>query len=58
LLATLMALQAGMPLLDFSGIRGRVRQRYFMAVQAAMGRNHEPMQAIFRAVLTRSGWQG
>lgn len=58
LLATLMALQAGMPLLDFSGIRGRQREAYFVAVQAAMSRNYEPMKAIFRAVLRKSGWTG
>lgn len=35
LLATLMVLQAGLPSLDFSGIRGRKRKEYFAAVQAA-----------------------
>jgi cell filamentation protein len=58
LLATLMALQAGMPVLDFSGIRGHARNTYFMAVQAAMGRDYTPMKAIFCAVLRRSGLQG
>lgn len=53
-----MALQAGMPLLDFSGIRGRQREAYFRAVQAAMSRNYEPMKAVFRAVLRKSGWRG
>lgn len=55
LLATLMALQAGLPLLDFSGIAGKARQAYFMAVQASMGRDYEPMKGVFRAVLRRSG---
>lgn len=58
LISTLMALQAGLPLLDFSGIRGPARKNYFMAVQAAMGRNYEPMKETFRAVLRRSGWTG
>lgn len=57
LLATLMALQAGMPLLDFSAIRGKQREAYFRAVQAAMRRDYEPMKAIFRAVLRKSGWK-
>lgn len=57
LLATLMALQAGMPLLDFSGVRGRHREDYFAAVQAAMSRHYEPMKAVFRAVLRKSGWK-
>lgn len=54
MIATLMALQAGLPLLDFSSIRGRKRQAYFAAVQASMGRNYEPMKEVFRAVLRRS----
>lgn len=58
LLSTLMALQAGMPILDFSDIRGQKRDAYFCAVQAAMGRDYEPMKTILRAVLRKSGWQG
>ncbi len=54
MLATLMALQAGLPLLDFSGIKGRRRQAYFAAVQASMSRDYEPMKEVFRAVLRRS----
>lgn len=54
LLASLMALQAGLPLLDFSGIEGRKRQAYFAAVQASMSRNYESMKEVFRAVLRRS----
>jgi len=54
LLAILMALQAGLPLLNFSGIHGKKRQAYFAAVQASMSRNYEPMKEIFRAVLRRS----
>jgi cell filamentation protein len=56
LLTTLMALQAGLPLLDFSTIKGEARKSYFAAVQAAMSRNYEPMKKIFRTVLRRSGW--
>lgn len=55
LVSTLMALQAGLPLLDFSGIKGPVRESYFAAVQAAMSRDYEPMKRIFRGVLRRSG---
>lgn len=55
LLATLMALQAGLPLLDFSGIRGKQRAAYFAAVQAGMGRNYAPMAEIFRKVIAASG---
>ena len=54
LLATLMALQAGLPLLDFSGITGKQKQAYFQAVQAGLGRDYEPMKNIFRKVIARS----
>ena len=54
LLATLMALQAGLPLLDFSGITGKEKQAYFQAVQLSMGRDYEPMKNIFRKVIARS----
>lgn len=57
LLSTLMALQAGLPLLDFSGIKGKARQAYFLAVQASMGNDYEPMKKIFRAVIRRSEQQ-
>ena len=54
LLATLMALQAGLPLLDFSGITGKSKQAYFIAVQAGLGRDYEPMKNIFKKVVARS----
>lgn len=54
LLAVLMAFQAGLPGLDFSGIRGKKRQAYFEAVQSGLDRNYEPMKNIFSAVLSRT----
>lgn len=54
LLATLMALQAGLPALDFGGIRGETKRRYILAVHAALGRDYLPMTAIFRAVIART----
>jgi cell filamentation protein len=54
LLAVLMGLQAGLPALDFSGVRGPERQRYIAAVQAAVERNYEPMAAVFRGVVRRT----
>ena len=54
LLSTLMALQAGLPLLNFSGITGKQRQAYFAAVRAGMGRNYAPMVEIFRQVVAAS----
>lgn len=54
LLATLMALQAGLPLLDFSGISGRKKQAYFAAVQAGLARDYAPMEQVFRSVVEKT----
>jgi cell filamentation protein len=53
-LAILMALQAGLPQLDFTPVTGRRRTRYFAAVQAGIDRNYRPMQGIFAALIERS----
>lgn len=54
LVATFMALQAGLPPLDFKGIRGTKRTEYFDAVRAGMDRNYEPMEKVFSAVIRRT----
>ena len=54
LLSFLMALQAKLPPLDFSAIKGRKKQAYFAAVQAGMDRNYGPMENIFREVINRA----
>ncbi len=54
LLATLMGLQAGLPVLNFGGIRGEEKRRYIGAVHAAMGRDYAPMAAVFRRVIERT----
>ena len=54
LLSFLMALQAKLPPLDFSAIKGRKKQAYFAAVQAGMDRNYGPMEKIFREVIDRA----
>jgi cell filamentation protein len=53
-LATLMALQAGLPPLDFSLIAGRAKNAYFTAVQAGMDRNYQPMEKLFAGIIDRS----
>ena len=53
-LAILMALQAGLPPLDFGSITGRKRQEYFAAVRAGMDRDYEPMEKIFSRVIRRT----
>jgi cell filamentation protein len=54
LLSFLMALQAKLPPLDFTEIKGKKKQEYFEAVQAGMDRNYGPMEKIFREVIDRT----
>jgi len=54
LFAILMGLQAGLPPLDFGGIRGKMKQRYFAAVQAGMDKDSESMKGIFESVIRRT----
>ncbi len=54
LLAALMALQAGLPFLDFSDIQGEKKGEYEAAVRSGMKRDYEPMEEIFRTVISRS----
>lgn len=53
-LSTLMALQAGLPLLDFGMIAGEKKESYFAAVRAGLDRNYRPMEQIFAEVIERS----
>ena len=54
LLAILMALQAGLPILDFSDIEAKRRKIYFKAVQAGLGRNYKPMEEVFKRIIEKS----
>ena len=54
LLALLMALQAGLPALDFGGIRGGEKRRYITAIHASLDRDYEPMTEVFRRVIART----
>lgn len=54
LLAMLMGLQAGLPALDFGGIRGKKKRQYIAAVHAALGRDYAPMTDVFRGVIART----
>ena len=54
LLSVLMALQAGLPPLDFSELQGVMRDGYFAAVQAGMDRDYKPMERIFNGVIERT----
>jgi cell filamentation protein len=54
LLAMLMGLQAGLPALDFGGIRGNKKREYIAAVHAALSRDYDPMTKVFREVIART----
>jgi cell filamentation protein len=54
MLATLMALQAGLPLLDFSELDGEKRKFYFAAVRAGLDRDYQPMKQIFNRIIEDS----
>ena len=51
MLASLMALQAELPPIDFSMVKGRKKQEYFIAVQSGFDRNYDPMEKIFAEVI-------
>ena len=54
MLATLMALQAGLPILDFSNWYGEKRESYFAAVRAGLDRDYRPMQELFAGIIENS----
>ncbi|MEK7450256.1 MAG: Fic family protein [Planctomycetota bacterium] len=53
LLADLMALQADLPPLDFSFIKGQAKDEYYRAVQSGLSKNYEPIKKIIRIALQR-----
>jgi len=54
ILAILMALQAGLPPLNFAGIKGKKRREYFAAVRAGLYRDYKPMEEVFRLIIART----
>jgi cell filamentation protein len=54
IISILMALQAGLPLLDFSSIAGQKKEEYFAAIQAGLGYNYGPMELLFCEIIERS----
>ena len=51
LLASLMAMQAGMPVLEFSPLARRGRVAYIAAIHAAVRGDYAPMEARFERVI-------
>lgn len=54
LLSLLMALQAELPILDFSLISEHKKKEYITAVHAGMDRNYQPMEALFSEIIEKS----
>jgi len=54
LLSVLMALQAGLPPLDFSELQDDKREEYFAAVRAGMDRDYSGMVTVFNGVIART----
>jgi cell filamentation protein len=54
LLATLMVLQAGLPPLDFSSLKGYRRRAYYAAIRAGLDRDYKPMEDVFSGVIRKT----
>jgi len=54
ILANLMALQAGLPVLNFGALKGQTQKKYFAAVRAGLNREYQPMIKIFEAIVKRT----
>ena len=54
MLATIMATQAGLPILDFTLLKGKIKEKYFAAVRAGMERDYKPMQDIFDFIIKKT----
>lgn len=52
LLAMLMALQAGLPPLDFSEFERERKEEYFAAVRTGLDKNYKPMEKVFNDVIS------
>ena len=54
MLATLMALQAGLPPLDFSYMIGKGKKEYIKAIHTGLVRNYKPMEKVFTSVIRKT----
>ena len=54
LLSALMAIQAGLPFLDFNEVSGERKEEYFAAVRAGLERNYKPMEKVFNEVISQT----
>lgn len=54
ILTTLMALQAGLPFLDFGLITIDRKKEYFTAIQAGLDKNYRQMEKLFSVIIEQS----
>lgn len=54
ILSTLMALQAGLPLLDFGLITVERKKEYFAAIQTGLDKDYQQMEKLFSEIIERS----
>lgn len=54
MLTTLMALQAGLPLLNYDLFVDECKTEYFAAIQQGLDRNYQPMQLLFTKIIENS----
>ena len=54
-LSTLMALQAGLPLLDFGAMTGKGKNAYIAAIQAGLDKDYAPMEKLLEEIIEQSG---
>lgn len=54
MLAYLMAVQAGLPSLDFGPLAGRGKRAYVAAIQAAVGSDYAPLETLFNRVIRKT----
>lgn len=53
-LSTIMALQAGFPILNFRSIRGKKMNEYIAAIHAGLDKNYRPMEQLFNEIFERT----
>ena len=54
LLSTLMAFQAGLPMLIFRDITGKKIKDYFDAISSGLNRDYKPMEKLFERIIVTS----
>ena len=54
ILSTLMAVQAGLPMLNFKDITGRKKKEYFVAINNGLNRDYRLMERFFEKIIERS----